>query len=190
MDKKLLGKRINIARKERGWTSERLSEACNINATYLRQIESGAKVPSLQVFVLLCEALKVSPTYLLAEVLPSMELQNMDVLLELWQTATPRQIKMKAKIRAKASAPAAPTEVKKGKPLTSPMVGTFYSAPSPDAEAFVKVGQTVKEGDVVCIVEAMKLMNEIEAEFSGKIVEICVSDGQPVEFGQLLMYIE
>ena len=62
MDKKLLGKRINIARKERGWTSERLSEACNINATYLRQIESGAKVPSLQVFVLLCEALKVSPT--------------------------------------------------------------------------------------------------------------------------------
>ena len=109
MDKKLLGKRINTARNERGWTSERLSEACNINATYLRQIESGAKVPSLQVFVLLCEALKVSPTYLLAEVLPSMELQNMDVLLELWQTATPRQIKMKAKIRAKASAPAAPT---------------------------------------------------------------------------------
>ena len=94
MDKKLLGKRINTARKERGWTSERLSEACNINATYLRQIESGAKVPSLQVFVLLCEALKVSPTYLLAEVLPSMELQNMDVLLELWQTATPKQITM------------------------------------------------------------------------------------------------
>ena len=89
MDKKLLGKRINTARKERGWTSDRLSEACNINATYLRQIESGAKVPSLQVFVL-----KVSPTYLLAEVLPSMELQNMDVLLELWQTATPRQITM------------------------------------------------------------------------------------------------
>ncbi len=81
-------------------------------------------------------------------------------------------------------------DAQKGKPLTSPMVGTFYSAPSPDAEAFVKVGQTVKEGDVVCIVEAMKLMNEIETEFSGKIVEICVSDGQPVEFGQILMYIE
>ena len=79
---------------------------------------------------------------------------------------------------------------KKGKPLTSPMVGTFYSAPSPDAEPFVKVGQTIKEGDVVCIVEAMKLMNEIESEFSGKIVEICVSDGQPVEFGQVLMYVE
>lgn len=80
--------------------------------------------------------------------------------------------------------------LKKGKALTSPMVGTFYSAPSPDAEPFVKVGQTIKEGDVVCIVEAMKLMNEIESEFSGKIVEICVSDGQPVEFGQVLMYVE
>lgn len=91
---------------------------------------------------------------------------------------------------APASAPAEQKEAKKGKPLTSPMVGTFYSAPSPDAEAFVKVGQTVKEGDVVCIVEAMKLMNEIESEFSGKIVEICVQDGQPVEFGQVLMYIE
>ena len=91
---------------------------------------------------------------------------------------------------AQASAPAEQTEVKKGKPLTSPMVGTFYSAPSPDADPFVKVGQTIKEGDVVCIVEAMKLMNEIESEFSGKIVEICVQDGQPVEFGQVLMYIE
>ena len=81
-------------------------------------------------------------------------------------------------------------EVKKGRPLTSPMVGTFYKAPSPDAKPFVEVGQTIKEGDVVCIVEAMKLMNEIESEFSGKIVEICVQDGQPVEFGQVLMYVE
>ena len=87
-----------------------------------------------------------------------------------------------------AAQPAEP--VKKGKPLTSPMVGTFYSAPSPDAKPFVEVGQTVPQGDVVCIVEAMKLMNEIEAEVSGKIVEICVKDGQPVEFGQVLMYIE
>lgn len=90
------------------------------------------------------------------------------------------------------SAPASEqkAEVKKGKPLTSPMVGTFYKASSPDAKPFVEVGQTIKEGDVVCIVEAMKLMNEIESEVSGKIVEICVSDGQPVEFGQVLMYVE
>lgn len=90
-----------------------------------------------------------------------------------------------------ASSPAEkPAEVKKGKPVTSPMVGTFYKAPSPDAKPFVEVGQTIKEGDVVCIVEAMKLMNEIEAEVSGKVVEICVTDGQPVEFGQVLMYVE
>ena len=74
--------------------------------------------------------------------------------------------------------------------VRSPMVGTFYKAASPDAKPFVEVGQTVSQGDVVCIVEAMKLMNEIESEFSGKVVEICVEDGQPVEFGQVLMYIE
>lgn len=91
---------------------------------------------------------------------------------------------------APASAPAAQAEAKKGKPLTSPMVGTFYGAPSPDAKAFVEVGSTISKGDVVCIVEAMKLMNEIESEVSGKVVEICVKDGQPVEFGQVLMYIE
>lgn len=95
-----------------------------------------------------------------------------------------------ANVPAPAVAPAAQEAAHKGKALTSPMVGTFYSAPSPDADAFVKVGQTIKEGDVVCIVEAMKLMNEIESDFSGKISEICVEDGQPVEFGQVLMYIE
>ena len=70
MDRKLLGRQINLARKDRGLTSEKLSEACNINATYLRQIESGAKMPSLPVFVSLCRELKVSPSYLLVEVLP------------------------------------------------------------------------------------------------------------------------
>ena len=77
-----------------------------------------------------------------------------------------------------------------GTPITSPMVGTFYMAPSPDAEPFVKVGQLVHQGDVVCIIEAMKMMNEIKAEVSGKIVEVCVEDGQPIEFGQVLMYVE
>jgi acetyl-CoA carboxylase biotin carboxyl carrier protein len=96
---------------------------------------------------------------------------------------------------AAVTAPVAPaatseTPAKKGTPITSPMVGTFYKAPSPDAEAFVKVGSSVKSGDVVCIVEAMKMMNEIESEVSGKVVEICVEDGQPVEFGQVLMYVE
>lgn len=79
---------------------------------------------------------------------------------------------------------------KKGKPITSPMVGTFYKSPSPDAKPFAEIGKTISQGDVVCIIEAMKLMNEIESDISGKVVEICVEDGQPVEFGQVLMYVE
>ncbi len=94
MDKKLLGRQINRARKDRGFTSEKLSEACNINATYLRQIESGTKAPSLPVFVSLCRELKVSPSYLLVEVLPDNERGDIDELLELWQTATPTQIRI------------------------------------------------------------------------------------------------
>lgn len=89
-----------------------------------------------------------------------------------------------------AQAPSASEPAKKGTPITSPMVGTFYKSPSPDAAAFVSVGQSIKTGDVVCIVEAMKMMNEIKSEISGKVVEICVEDGQPVEFGQVLMYVE
>lgn len=76
------------------------------------------------------------------------------------------------------------------KSITSPMVGTFYKSPSPESAAFVTLGDTVATGQVVCIVEAMKLMNEIEADVSGRVVEICVEDGQPVEFGQVLMYVE
>lgn len=76
------------------------------------------------------------------------------------------------------------------KAIKSPMVGTFYKAAAPDAPAFVEVGSLVAQGEVVCIIEAMKLMNEIESDFSGKVVKICVDDGQPVEYGQVLMYIE
>lgn len=92
------------------------------------------------------------------------------------------------------SAPAAPASAKeeapKGKAITAPMVGTFYAASSPDAEPFVEVGSTVNAGDVVCIIEAMKLMNEIKSEQSGKIVQICVKNGDPIEYGQVLMYVE
>ncbi len=91
------------------------------------------------------------------------------------------------------AAPAASTEntsAPKGKPITSPMVGAFYAAPSPGAKPFVKVGDVISAGQVVCIVEAMKLMNEIESEVSGKVTQICVEDGQSVEYGQVLMYIE
>lgn len=77
-----------------------------------------------------------------------------------------------------------------GTPLTSPMVGTFYRAPSPGADPFVQVGDKVKKGQVVCIIEAMKLLNEVEAEQEGTIREICVDNGQPVEFGQPLFILE
>ncbi len=78
----------------------------------------------------------------------------------------------------------------KGTPVTAPMVGTFYSAPSPDEPPFVKAGDNISIGQVICIIEAMKLMNEIEADVSGKITEICVKNGDTVEFGQVLMYVE
>ena len=77
-----------------------------------------------------------------------------------------------------------------GNVVKSPMVGTFYSKPSPDAEPFVEVGQVVKIGQTLCIIEAMKLMNEIESEFDGKVKEILVSDGEAVEYGKPLFIIE
>ena len=74
--------------------------------------------------------------------------------------------------------------------VKAPIVGTYYSAPSPDADVYVAVGQTVKEGDVLCIIEAMKLMNEIESEFSGTVKEILVQNAEPVEYDQPLFVIE
>ena len=74
--------------------------------------------------------------------------------------------------------------------VKSPIIGTFYRKPSPDKDAFVNVGDTIKEGDTLCVVEAMKLFNEIESDFSGKIVKILVEDASPVEFDQPLFLIE
>jgi len=75
-------------------------------------------------------------------------------------------------------------------PVASPMVGTFYRAPAPDADPYVEVGDTIEVGQTLCIVEAMKLMNEIESEIRGKVVKILVENAQPVEFGQKLFLIE
>ncbi len=90
-----------------------------------------------------------------------------------------------------AAAPAVEAEaaVVTGHAVCSPMVGTFYRAPSPTSAVFVEVGQSVKAGDVICIVEAMKMMNQIEADKSGVIESILVEDGQPVEFDQPLITI-
>lgn len=96
-----------------------------------------------------------------------------------------------------AAAPAAQAPKEAGKSeddglvaITSPMVGTFYRSPSPDSPAFVDVGDTVKPGKTVCIVEAMKLFNEIESEVSGKVVKVLVENGKPVEYGQKLMLVK
>jgi acetyl-CoA carboxylase biotin carboxyl carrier protein len=86
---------------------------------------------------------------------------------------------------APEAAPAAPA----GHPVKSPMVGTFYRSPTPGADAFVKIGDTVKEGQTLCIIEAMKLLNEIESDKSGVVKEILCENGQGVEFGQALFII-
>jgi len=92
---------------------------------------------------------------------------------------------------ADATAPAAvPAPVVAGIEIKSPMVGTFYSAPAPDAPAFLSVGQEVTPDTVVCIIEAMKVMNEIKAEVSGTVVEICAENGKPVQFGQTLFRLK
>ena len=92
--------------------------------------------------------------------------------------------------QASASQATAKEPEAKGKAITSPMVGTFYAASSPEAAPFVEVGSTVNVGDVVCIIEAMKLMNEIKAEQAGKVTQICVKNGDPIEFGQVLRYVD
>ena len=79
---------------------------------------------------------------------------------------------------------------KKGNIIKSPMVGTFYLKPSPTAEPYIEIGKEVKKGDVLCIIEAMKLMNEIESEYTGKVTKILVKDGETVEYGTPLFRIE
>jgi acetyl-CoA carboxylase biotin carboxyl carrier protein len=120
--------------------------------------------------------------------------------------AAPMQVQMPTQPAAAAQPQAAPapqpaaagTETKEsgggdqpdGDVVKSPIVGTFYEAPSPDSDPFVKVGDSVKQGDTLCIVEAMKIMNEIEAEFAGTVQKVLVNDGQPVEFDQPLFIIK
>ena len=98
-----------------------------------------------------------------------------------------QQAAPQVEIAAAAPVAAAP---EKGQKITSPIVGTFYKAPSPDSPPYVEVGQVVEKGQVLCIVEAMKLMNEIEAEFRCKIVKIVKENAQPVEYGEDLFVVE
>jgi acetyl-CoA carboxylase biotin carboxyl carrier protein len=92
-------------------------------------------------------------------------------------------------LAAAAASAAAPTPTR-GQQVTAPMVGTFYSGPAPGAKPFVEIGTEVKAGDTLCVIEAMKMMNQIESEYTGRVVSILVENGNPVEFGQTLFVIE
>ena len=105
------------------------------------------------------------------------------------QAVTPAMAPVVAPAVAPAENAASETVVEEGNVITSPLVGTFYAAPAEDAEAFVKVGDTVKKGQTLAIVEAMKLMNEIESDFDGTVKEVLVENGAPVEYGQPLFRI-
>jgi acetyl-CoA carboxylase biotin carboxyl carrier protein len=93
-------------------------------------------------------------------------------------------------VKEAVPAPLAKREMANVVEIKAPMVGTFYRTPSPDAKPFVDIGGLVAEGDVLCIIEAMKLMNEIKSEVKGKIVDVLVENGDPVEFGQVLFLVE
>ena len=114
------------------------------------------------------------------QALPSMVVQSPQVPVTLSDSDTP--------VKSKTESPEA--EVDNYFTIKSPMIGTFYRKPSPDKEVFIEVGDIIKEGDVLCVVEAMKLFNEIESEINGKIVKILLDDSSPVEFDQPLFLVE
>jgi acetyl-CoA carboxylase biotin carboxyl carrier protein len=103
--------------------------------------------------------------------------------------AAPSAGNSSANAAATPAAPAATASGEKLKEITSPMVGTFYGAPSPEAQPFLKPGQDISPDTVVCIIEAMKVMNEIKAECSGTVVEVVAENGKPVQYGQVLVRI-
>ncbi len=124
--------------------------------------------------------------------LTGLEYKQGDVSLKLERKAQAASFEQAAGspfVPAPVEAPEQPPQEKEGTLVVSPTVGVFYAAASPESKPFVQVGDTVQKGDTLCIIEAMKLMNEIPAEVSGKIMEVCVGNGQVVEYGQPLFRI-
>lgn len=128
-----------------------------------------------------------------------LEKENFKITLKTNEAGQPVVASFAAPAQVHAPAPAAPNAAPAEAPaaapsgdneILSPMVGTFYASPSPEAPSFVSVGQTVTPDTVVCIVEAMKVMNEIKAEISGVVTEICAENGKPVQFGQPLFRVK
>ncbi len=125
-----------------------------------------------------------------------LETEEFRIYLDKSVTATPAPSNVSQPVNSVNEAPivqkveAKPECIVEGELITSPMVGTFYQAPSPDSPPYVKVGDKVKKGQTLCIIEAMKIMNELEAEFDCEILEILVEDGQPVEFDTPLFRVK
>ena len=131
--------------------------------------------------------------------LVELEVEKEDMRIRLKKTASGIEGPIVIERQGTASAPGAPAQIAqeaqdknliKTVEIKSPIVGTFYRAPNPEAPAYVEAGQTIEPGQVICIIEAMKLMNEIKSEIRGKILEILVDNAEPVEFGQSLFLIE
>lgn len=108
--------------------------------------------------------------------------------MQAFANAAPSAPQQPPAAQAEPSTPSKPAL--SGKPITAPMVGTFYRSPSPQAKPFVELGQEIKKGDVICIIEAMKMLNQIESEQAGIVKAILVENGQPIEFGQALFVLE
>ena len=129
----------------------------------------------------------------LAELLKDQELTEIELESDDFKIKVRKEVSysstVAAPVAAAPSASAAPAAAASSESfieIKSPMVGTFYAAPSPDSDAFMKVGDKIKKGQTVCIVEAMKLMNELPSEVEGEVVEICVANGEAVSFGQVI----
>jgi len=131
----------------------------------------------------------------LAELLKDQDLTEIELEADDFKIKVRKEVTVSAPVATAAVASASPAASSAATPaastesfieIKSPMVGTFYSAPSPDAEPFIKVGDKIKKGQTVCIVEAMKLMNELPSEVEGEVVEICVANGEAVSFGQVI----
>ncbi len=124
-----------------------------------------------------------------ANLVPSKPVVTYTDTVEIAPTPTITNSVVPAPVSSQPTPTPAPTRDKKWVEITSPMVGTFYRAPAPDEPPFVEVSDRISKTQTVCIIEAMKLMNEIEAEVSGQVMEIAVENGEPVEYGQTLMWI-
>jgi oxaloacetate decarboxylase alpha subunit len=153
-------------------------------------VEKRLKSSEREAFRLIEEMLQLMESRGLVEL--EMEHQGLRIRLRKATTGGPQVVEYSAGVAQPSAAAQKPAAAEEGRRIVikSPMVGTFYRAPAPDAPPFVEVGQDIEVGQVICILEAMKLMNEIKSEVAGHVVEILVDNGAPVEFGQPLFVVE